>query len=134
MLPTLPDDGLFLEAIAESLYRQALVAKLAVEAFRTSRTAKRLAGGAMAPCRMLAARPLEQRTGDELGAVVGRQHLRCAMHTDQLRKDFDDPARTDRANTVDGKALAGVFVDNRQAFQLLTLRRRRPPVSVALGL
>lgn len=41
------------------------------------------------------------------------------MLADQPAQHIDDPCGADRAGHVDGQVLAGVFVDDRQAFELL---------------
>lgn len=43
------------------------------------------------------------------------------MHADQPAQDVDDTTRPDRSRDINRQALPGVFIDQRQAFQLLTV-------------
>ena len=57
----------------------------------------------------------------EFRPIVRSNDLRCAMLVDQPAQHIDDPCGADRAGHVDGQALAGVFVDDRPAFELRAL-------------
>ena len=65
--------------------------------------------------------PLQDRSGDEFGAIVAPEVSRCSMHADKPREYFDDTSRTDAAGYIDSQALARILVDDRQTLQLLAV-------------
>src|SRR6185437_5377797 len=65
--------------------------------------------------------PPQDRSGDELGAIVAPDVSGCSMHADKPREYFDDTSRTNAAGYIDGQALARILVDDRQTLQLLAI-------------
>ena len=65
--------------------------------------------------------PLEDCAADELRAVVRAQEERRAVRADEAREHLDHALGADRAGHVDGQALAGELVDDRQALDLLAV-------------
>ena len=112
------DDDLGLGPRPEPLQAQALVAELAVEAFRRAI----LPGLAGIDQRRIDAHvrdPGEQRARSELGAVVGTKIKRRPTIADATRQHLDHARRADAAVDLDGETFLGPFVGHRQALQLL---------------
>src|SRR5581483_4211121 len=69
-------------------------------------------------------KPLQDRSGDELRAVVRAQVLRRALNADELGKHFDHAPRADATGHVDGQTLTRVLIDHRKTLELLAVRAR----------
>src|SRR5687768_16027376 len=119
--PPLLDADLRVDAVAEPLQRQELVAELAVERF-VGAILPRLAGIDERRLNLRCSGPSQDRTRDELRSVVRTQIPWGAVQTHELRHYLDDAARADPASHVDRQTFARPFVDDRQALERLAIR------------
>ncbi len=114
------DENACFGAAAEPLEAQTFVAKPTVEAFigsvlpGLSRIDERRTD-------LLVGKPLGDSLADELRAIVGANKCRCSSITDLACEDLDHVLRTDAAGDLDCQALAGELIDQRQAFELLSV-------------
>ena len=65
--------------------------------------------------------PLQDGARYELRSIVGSNDLRCAIPADQSAQHFDDSRGANGASHIDGQALPGVLVDDRQTLELLAV-------------
>ena len=65
--------------------------------------------------------PLQDRLGYKLRAVVATQIARCTVDADHSRKHVDDTRAANGARHINRQALPGVFIDEREALELLTI-------------
>ena len=114
------DDDSGLSAGAKPLHREALVAQLAVEALIRA-VLPRLAGFDVRRVDLGVGDPLQDGARYELRPIVRSNDLRCAMPADQTAQHFDDPHGANGAGHIDGQALPGVLVDDRQALEFLAV-------------
>src|ERR1039457_108995 len=104
LMPELFDHDLRIDSISEPLHRQALITQLAVE---------RLVGAVLPGFARIDAggvdvslqQPAQDRSGDELRAIIRSQVPRRTVHSYELRQHFDDSARADAAANIDGQTL-----------------------------
>ena len=94
MLSPVFDHDLRINSITEPLHRQALVAELAVEGFIHT-VLPGLTGIDGCRADILLVKPSQDRSGDELRAVVGAKMLGRAVNADQHRQHLDDPLGAD---------------------------------------
>src|SRR5690606_20787817 len=115
------DQYLRFGATAKPLEAQALVAELVVEAFVQS-ILPRLTRIDQRRVDVARAEPPQNRTRDELRAVVRAQEARRAMHADQPTEHVDHLARANGGGHSDCQALPRPLVDDGEALQLLSIR------------
>src|SRR5207249_4129015 len=68
--------------------------------------------------------PAENGERDKLGAVVAAQRAGGAVRADELGEHLDHAPRANATRDVDRQRFARVFVDHRQALELLAIRAR----------
>ena len=120
MLPPLLDQNLRVASVFEPMHRQALIAKLPVEALVRSV----LPGLARLDQHVLHSAlscPLQQCRAHELRAIVASQDLRIPALLDYLFENLNHPFTPDRARHIDRKTLFRKFNNQRQTFQLLSV-------------
>ena len=115
--PVLDQDTGFLSR-SEPLLVQTLIAKPPVEAL-IGAVLPGLAGVVQRGLDIRFSDPRQDRVADELRAVIRAHVARRTTCTDQTRQHLDDPIRSDTAGHIDGQALAGKFIDDSQALDLL---------------
>lgn len=108
LTPKLLDQHLRIDPVLEPLHAQALVSELAIEGFVRA-VLPRLAGVDVRGIDVRFRQPAQDRSGDELWAIVGSEVPRSAMRAHEPRENLDDATRADAAGHVDGQALTGVF-------------------------
>ncbi len=121
--PPLLDAHPGFDAVSEPLQAEILVAELAVERFVGTILPRlpRIDEGGFDLRRV---QPAQNGARHKLGAVVGAQVPRGAVDAHELGEHLDHPAGTNAAGHVDGQALSGELIDDRQAFQRLAIRAR----------
>jgi hypothetical protein len=118
MLAEIFDDLTGLVSVQEQLHIQAFIAKFSVEGFREG-VLPRAARLDIEGCNALVRQPLLQGLGDELGTVVTAQEPRGAVLCDQEFQHSDHLTGIERAGNLNGQALTGKLIDDRQQPQLL---------------
>src|SRR5262249_41512248 len=94
------DQHLRVDSVLEPLHAEAFVSKFPVEALVRS-VLPRLAGIDQGRLDLLVSQPAQDRSRDELRAVVGSEVSRCTAYAHQLRQHLDHAARTDASTDID---------------------------------